>query len=150
MDWNRMTGDSPPARQVSMMLAHATKIFHLRQFSSFVAVGFIATGVHYALLIALVEMAGLSAVPAALVGYGSGGVVSYGLNRRHVFHSSVPHPLAVPRFVLVWGLGFVLTYVFMSLLIRGAGVPYIPAQITTTGIVLFWNFLAHKIWTFAE
>ena len=144
-----MTGDSCPARQASRILAHATMIFHVRQFSSFVAVGFIATGVHYALLIALVEMAGLSAVTAALVGYGSGGVVSYSLNRQHVFHSSVPHQLAVSRFVLVAGVGFGLTYVFMSLLIRGAGVPYIPAQITTTGIVLFWNFLAHKIWTFA-
>ncbi|HTV32458.1 MAG TPA: GtrA family protein [Methylocella sp.] len=144
-----MTGDLCPSRQASRMLAHATMIFQFRQFSSFVAVGFIATGVHYALLITLVEMAGLSAVPAALIGYGSGGLVSYGLNRRHVFRSQVPHPLAVSRFVLVAAVGFGLTYMFMSLLVGGAGVSYIPAQVTTTGVVLFWNFLAHKVWTFA-
>jgi putative flippase GtrA len=27
--------------------------------------------------------------------------------------------------------------------------PYIPAQLVTTGIVMFWSFLAHRAWTFA-
>jgi putative flippase GtrA len=30
------------------------------------------------------------------------------------------------------------------------GVPYILAQILTTGIVLCWSFLAHKYWSFAD
>ncbi|MGH6863382.1 MAG: GtrA family protein [Methylocella sp.] len=123
--------------------------FLFRQFSSFVAVGFIATGVHYALLIGLVEIAGISAVAAALIGYAAGGTVSYGLNRRHVFRSNRPHEAAMSRFALVAAVGFGLTYVFMSLLVHGAGVPYLPAQVVTTGIVMFWSFAAHKIWTFS-
>jgi putative flippase GtrA len=119
-----------------------------RQFSSFVAVGFIATGVHYALLIGLVEIFGILPVPAALAGYSGGGIVSYLLNRRHVFRSNRPHDEAVTRFVIVAAVGFGLTYLFMLLLVQKAGVPYVLAQMVTTAIVLFWNFAAHKMWTF--
>jgi putative flippase GtrA len=121
-------------------------LFH--QFSSFVAVGIIAAGVHYALLIGLVEMAGISAVAAALIGYGAGGTVSYGLSRRHVFRSDAPHQAAVSRFALVAAVGFALTFLFMSLLVNWAGIPYLPAQVATTGIVMFWSFAAHRMWTF--
>jgi putative flippase GtrA len=119
-----------------------------RQFSSFAVVGAIATCVHYALLIFLVEILGISAVPAALAGYCAGGTVSYVLNRRHVFRSNKPHEEAVTRFAIVAIVGFALTYVFMSLLVQKARVPYLLAQAVTTGIVLVWNFIAHKMWTF--
>lgn len=119
-----------------------------RQFSSFAAVGAIATGVHYALLIGLVEMFGVAAVPAALGGFCAGGTVSYVLNRRHVFHSEKPHEEAIVRFALVALVGFGLTYVFMSIMVEAAGLPYLLAQAVTTGIVLLWNFAAHKMWTF--
>jgi putative flippase GtrA len=122
--------------------------FLFRQFSSFVVVGFIATGVHYALLIGLVETAGISAVTAALVGYGAGGTVSYGLNRRHTFRTKLRHEAAVTRFMLVAAVGFGLTYVFMSLFIHAAGIPYLLAQMATTGIVMLWSFTAHRLWTF--
>ena len=122
--------------------------FLFRQFSSFVVVGFIATGVHYALLIGLVEIAGISAVAAALIGYGAGGTVSYGLNRRHTFRTKLPHEAAVSRFTLVAAVGFGLTYVFMSLFIHAAGIPYLLAQMATTAIVMLWSFTAHRLWTF--
>jgi putative flippase GtrA len=124
-------------------------MIHLfRQFSSFVVVGFIAVGVHYAVLIGLVEIAGLSAVTAALAGYTVGGTVSYSLNRRHTFRSNAPHELAASRFAIVAAAGFGLTYVFMSLLVDKAHVPYLLAQVATTGIVMLWSFIAHRMWTF--
>lgn len=123
-------------------------IYLFRQFSSFAVVGFIATGVHYAFLVGLVEVAGLPAVPAALIGYIAGGTVSYCLNRRHVFRTDLSHHAAVSRFTLVAAVGFGLTYVFMSLLVDRGGIPYLPAQVATTGIVMLWSFAAHKLWTF--
>lgn len=36
-----------------------------------------------------------------------------------------------------------------AVLIRGFGPPYMPAQILTTGIVLFWSFAANTLWTFS-
>jgi drug/metabolite transporter (DMT)-like permease len=49
---------------------------------------------------------------------------------------------------LVAAIGFGLTWLAMALLVRGLGAPYLAAQLVTTGIVLFWSFLAHKLWTF--
>lgn len=120
-----------------------------RQFSSFTGVGLIATSVHYAVLIGLVELGHASAPPAALAGSIAGAIVSYGLNRRHTFRSELPHWRAGGRFALVAIGAAALTYLFMTLFVKVAGAPYLPAQVATTGIVVLWTFLAHKLWTFA-
>jgi putative flippase GtrA len=87
-----------------------------RQISAFVLVGLLAAVAHYGALIALVELADWSPVPATLVGYVAGGLVSYGLNRRHTFSSDRPHEEAGWRFALVALIGFGLTFVSMSVL----------------------------------
>lgn len=124
-----------------------TQLF--RQLSSFAGVGLIATGVHYALLICLVELARAPAPPAALAGSIAGAVVSYALNRRHTFRSRLPHSQTGGRFALVALGAAALTYGLMSLFVNVAGAPYLPAQVVTTGIVALWTFLAHRLWTFA-
>jgi putative flippase GtrA len=116
--------------------------------SAFVAVGVVAAVAHYGVLIGLVEAGGFDPVPATLFGYVAGGIVSYGLNRRVTYASDRPHAQAGWRFVVVAGVGFLLTWVFMHVLTRWLGAPYLPAQIATTGIVLVWSFVAHKLWTF--
>ncbi len=121
----------------------------LRQFSSFAGVGLLATAVHYAVLVGLVKMAAVSPVAAAMAGFGAGAVISYCLNRSQVFHSARRHQEAAWRFALVALAGFGLTYLFMSLFVDIGGVPYLPAQVVTTGIVMLWNFAVHRIWTFA-
>jgi putative flippase GtrA len=128
--------------------ASAMKLL-LGQFTAFAGVGVIATSVHYALLVALVELAGLSAVTGALVGFCAGGLVSYVLNRRHTFHSERPHAEATWRFAVVVAVSFFLTYVFMTVFVSIAGIPYLLAQVATTGIVMMWGFAAHRAWTFA-
>ncbi len=120
-----------------------------RQFSSFAGVGLVATGVHYTLLIGLVEFAHAPAPPAALAGSVLGAVVSYALNRRHTFRSALPHRRAGGRFALVATGAAALTYFLMSFFVNVAGAPYLPAQLITTGVVTLWTFLAHRIWTFA-
>ena len=120
----------------------------VRQFRTFFGVGLLSAGVHYGLLFSLVEGYRMDPIPATLTGYASGGIVSYLLNRRHTYTSERPHREATWRFIIVAAVGFGLTWMFVSLFVRGLGVPYLPAQLATTGIVLVWNFLAHKFWTF--
>ncbi len=122
----------------------------LRQIVAFTGVGVIAAVVHYGLLIGLVEIGGWRAVPATLVGYVGGGIVSYGLNRRHTYQSDRPHEEAGWRFALVAAVGFGLTYGAMHLLVERLHAPYLPAQIATTLVVLVWSFLAHKYWSFGQ
>ncbi len=119
-----------------------------RQFTMFVFVGLAAASVHFGALIGLVEAGGWAPEPAALFGYVAGGIVSYTLNRRHTYASDRPHTEAGWRFAVVAGVGFGLTYLSISLLYGRLGLHYLLAQVATTGAVLVWSFIAHKLWTF--
>jgi putative flippase GtrA len=121
----------------------------VRQFAAFAGVGLLAAVPHYGLLVGLVEGFGWHPVPAALVGYAAGGILSYLLNRRHVFDSERPHQQASWRFAGVALVGFCLTYGLMHGLVDRLRLPYLGAQIATTGLVLGWSFLANRAWTFA-
>lgn len=122
----------------------------LLQFSAFFGVGLVATAAHYSVLIGLVELAGVDPVRAALAGYLSGGLVSYVLNRSQTFRSDRPHREAGWRFLVVMAVGFCLTLALMALFVDIVSLPYLPSQIITTGVVMIWNFSAHKWWTFGE
>lgn len=119
-----------------------------RQVVAFAGVGALAALAHYGLLVSLVEGYRMDPVPATLAGYWAGGVVSYLGNRRHTYGSGRPHREATWRFAVVAAVGFGLTWACMALLVRGLALPYLPAQLLTTGLVLIWSFLAHKLWTF--
>ena len=123
---------------------------HTRQFAAFVAAGCAAAVAHFGVLIGLVEAAGWTPVPATLCGYLAGGAVSYVLNHRLTFTSTRKHREALWRFAVVAGVGFCLTALIMSLLVDRWSLPYLPAQVFTTGCVLVWSFVAHKLWTFGE
>ena len=118
------------------------------QLGRFALVGVAAAVAHYATLIALVEGGVLAPTPAALCGYAVGGALSYGLSRAHVFSAQRSHTQAGWRFVVVAVVGFGLTWALMLAAVARFGAPYLPAQIATTGVVMAWNFVAHKFWTF--
>lgn len=120
------------------------------QFSAFALVGVAASLAHYGVLIGLVQAGGWRPVPAALCGYVTGGFVSYLLNRSHVFETTRTNLEAGWRFAAVAGVGFCLTWLFMHLFVDRLALPYLPAQVVTTLIVMFWSFVAHKFWTFGE
>lgn len=119
-----------------------------RQLRSFVGVGLVCTALHYMVLISLVQGAGLPPVPATLVGFCVGGLLSYLLNRRHTFGSERPHEEAAWRFALVAGVAFGLTWLLMRLFVERWHAPYLPAQVVTTGLVMVWTFAANRLWTF--
>jgi putative flippase GtrA len=120
----------------------------LRQILAFGWIGVVAAFVHFGLLVGLVEGGLARPVPATLAGYVAGGIVSYLLNRRIAFASDRPHREATWRFATVAAIGFALTWTIMHGLVERLALPYFPAQIATTLIVMAWSFLAHKFWSF--
>ncbi len=122
----------------------------LEQFARFGMVGILAAIGHYGTLIALVELGGTDAVPAALGAYVVGGVIGYIANRRYTFDSDASHRVAAIKFALVAVVGFGLTGLVMALLTGPVRLHYLLAQLVTTGIVMLWSFWANKLWTFAE
>ncbi len=114
----------------------------------FGGVGILAAVAHYGTLIALVELFHVAPTAAALAGFVAGGIVSYVLNRSYTFRSDRAHSEALPRFLAIAAVGFVLTGVLMEGLTGWLGVPYILAQLSTTGVVLVWHYIANKLITF--
>ncbi len=122
----------------------------IAQILAFTSVGVGAAIVHYGLLVGLVELGRWRAVPATLVGYVGGGIVSYWLNRTHTYRSDRPHDEAGWRFAVVAAVGFGITYGVMHVLVERLALPYFPSQIATTLVVLVWSFVAHKYWSFGK
>lgn len=119
-------------------------------FLRFVVVGVIATAVQYAVLIAAVQLWGWQPELGSGVGFALGAVVSYLLNRSFTFRSDMPHATATLRFVIVISVGLVLNVLLMRLLRVQFALPYVLAQVLTTGIVLFWHFAGNALWSFAR
>ena len=65
--------------------------------------------------------------------------------RRHRAHRE-----AIWRFSAVAAVGFVITGALMTFFVEKLVIPYLLAQIITTGIVQFWSFLGNKLWTFGQ
>jgi putative flippase GtrA len=120
------------------------------QFLSFAGMGVIATLVQYAVLVVFVDTIGMNATLASGIGYGTGALVNYALNYRYTFRSKRNHSEAVVKFALVACVGLALNSVIMFVLSSEAHVHYLLAQILATGIVLVWNFIANRSWTFVR
>lgn len=120
----------------------------IRQVMSFAGAGLAAAVGHFSTLAALVEFDLAGPVRASACGFLVGGVISYVLNRRFTFNATRSHVGAVPRFIAVAGVAFVLNAFLMDLLVHRLGLFYLLAQVITTGLVLIWTFSAYRIWAF--
>ena len=119
-----------------------------KQFGLFALVGVAGTVAHYAVLYGLVEFAGIGAVAASGWGALTGLVINYVLNHGFTFKSDQPHWRAFPKFALVAGVGLGLNLAMMALLVNRLRIYYLFAQVLVTGVVLVWNFLGNRLWTF--
>ena len=54
------------------------------------------------------------------------------------------------KFVIVSCIGLVLTEISMVIFVYGLKIWYVFSKLITSGIVLLWNFLANKYWTFKD
>ena len=118
------------------------------QFTKFIGVGALATIIHYAILIMLVESGHTGAVTASTIGYVISGIINYLLNYYFTFDSQEKHSHAALKFSLVAGAGLALNSLIMYLAIELADMYYLLGQVLATLIVLFWNYLANRHWTY--
>ena len=136
-----------PTSLAKLLLRYRTLI---RQIVAFVGVGLTATAAHFAALTLMVESGLAGPVAGSGVGFMVGGIVSYSLNRRFTFESTRSHAGAVPRFMVVAGVAFVLNILIMDLLVHRLGLYYLLAQAITTGITMLWTFSGYRVWAFAH
>jgi putative flippase GtrA len=118
------------------------------RFVRYASAGGVGTGVHYAVLIALVQLVDANAVSASTAGAVAGALVNYLLNHRFTFASRKAHSAALPRFAIVAAFGIVLNAIVLAAMLMLAQLPYVVAQMVATGAVLAATYLANRAWTF--
>lgn len=120
----------------------------IKEFLTFSAIGAIATTAHYTLMLLLIELSQLEPTTATTSGFALGALISYSLNYRITFRSTQPHKKAAPKFLVAATSGMLLNAAIVSFGVYIASIYYMTAQIISTLIVLFWNYLINKYWTF--
>ena len=118
------------------------------QFLRYAGAGIAGTALQYAVLIVLVQLAGLGAVIASTVGAIAGAIVNYSLNHQFTFESDKTHGHALPRFALVAVAGVALNAVVVAAMLAFVTSQYLVAQLAATGAVLVAGFLVNRAWTF--
>ena len=122
----------------------------LPQFLSFALIGLVGTAAHFLVLYTLVAQFELGPVLASSVGAVTGALVNYGLNYRLTFRSRKRHRDALPKFLVVAAGGWLLNGLLMAILLSRLDIHYLLVQVIVTSLVLVWNFLANRLWTFRE
>lgn len=122
----------------------------VRSISMFLLIGGLCTGLQYLILVLLVHYNSTDPTLASSIGFVISAVVNYLLNRRMTFQSGAPHRRAAPRFIIVASSGLLLNAVIMLIGTNILNWNYLLVQIVATVIVLFFNYIAHRSWSFSE
>lgn len=118
------------------------------QFFRYGAAGAAGTAIHYATLVALVQLARAPVVAASTSGAVAGAVVNYVVNHRWTFPGIRNHAQSLPRFATVALVGLATNATVLALLTSVAGAHYLVGQAVATGVVLVAGYFANRAWTF--
>jgi putative flippase GtrA len=120
------------------------------QFLLFAGVGAVGTLGHYTTLIVLVQFWAVDPVFASSFGFVVGAIVNYILNYHFTFQSEKRHAEALTKFLIVAIIGAGINGFIMYIGIENTDINYMVVQLFATGVVLLWNFIVNKLWTFAH
>ena len=120
----------------------------LVQFVNFACVGAVATALQYLVLIVLVQFGDIRPVLASGLGYAAGAGINYLLNYHYTFASQRSHSRAMVKFLTVAMIGLLLNSLIVAVATDTLSLHYLLAQVIATGLVLMWNFVANRVWTF--
>lgn len=137
---------APPVRDRSAgALAPAAEA---RRFLHYVAVGLLATAVHYGLLIAAVEGAGWPAWAGSGLGAVVGGQVAYAGNRWFTFahHGGLARSWLRFQLTALAGAAFGMAVVALGVHWR---LHYLLAQVLATGATALLTYAINRRWAFA-
>lgn len=128
----------------------------IQRFSRFLTVGAIGTVLDFSLL-TLFKLAGLPTLFANSLSFTAGLLNNFTWNRLWTFNdgSKTDWKKQFTRFTLISLLGLALNNIIVisleGVLGNLLGQPewgYLPAKVIATGVVVFWNYFANRMWTF--
>ena len=119
------------------------------RFFKYAAVGAVATAVHYAILVGLVEAGALAPPRAAALGAWVGAQVAFAGNAAFTFRGAGATPASWLRFQITALIGAVLNFALVAGGVR-VGLHYLLAQVVATSINLVVTFEINRRWSFAS
>jgi putative flippase GtrA len=128
----------------------------VERFSRFLVVGAIGTVLDFSILTAL-KLAGLPTLFANTISFTAGLLNNFTWNRLWTFCDNIQADWRrqFAQFTLISLFGLALNNLIVLSLegVLGAalGQPawgYLPAKVIATGVVVFWNYFANRMWTF--
>jgi putative flippase GtrA len=120
----------------------------IRQFMSFSFVGAIGTCAHFLVLAGMVQLLHFHPVTGSVAGFVTGAIINYLLNYYFTFKSSTKHLATSLKFFLIALSGLALNTLLMYWMTPT--IHYLLSQAIATSIVLIWNFICNRFWTFRE
>lgn len=115
-------------------------------FALHVLTGFIAVLAHYSLMWALTQL-GMAAVPASTVGFVAGAVTRYTLSHYAVFTPAEGVPVTLYRFLVALAAQMTANSLLLAALLA-QGLSVWVAQVSTTVLLTFANYVAYRLWVF--
>lgn len=122
----------------------------MKQFFRFILVGIFNTIFGFAVIFACMYLAALDPLISNIIGYGCGLVTSYALNKWFTFRTtsrSVSEPI---RFLLVFGLSYLLNLGTLLLLIRQLGMHEGLAQLCAGAVYVAASYLMNRYYVFRK
>jgi|SRR5208283_2884964 len=120
-------------------------------FIKYAAVGAIGTALDVGSLYVFVDWLHIPVLIAAAFSFILAVINNFVLNKFWTFQNTDRNVRRqFIKFSIVSIIGLALTEICMSIFVYLLGIWYIVAKLITSGIVLTWNFLANKNWTFTN
>jgi putative flippase GtrA len=118
----------------------------LHSFSLHVVTGFVAVAAHYALMYALLR-AGQPPVASSACGFVAGAATRFALSYAHIFAPTRGVHAAGVRFAVAIAAQLAANSLLLAILTQ-QGVAVWPAQVATTVVLTFVNYLVYRWWVF--
>lgn len=125
---------------------------YIKQFVKFAIIGTANTFVDFGIYFGLTRTSEFWATHylwANLIAFVVAATSSYVFNKNWTFKDSNKKiHIQYPKFLLVSAIGLLLNETILYLLVTHATFYDLLAKAMAAGVVLFWNFVINKIWTF--
>ncbi len=123
----------------------------VRQFVKFGIVGISSTIIDWGIYLLLTRLTAIFYLDAKVISFLVSVINSYIWNRRWTFRSKDPAKFhQFSKFLAVAGIGLALNALIMYIVVSKLNLHDIIGLILASAIVMFWNFIINKYWTFKE
>lgn len=135
-------------RKIREKLPKLLRPYFTIQIIVYALVGGFTTGLDFFLYWAFVEFLGVLYLAAAAAITPLTTYLNFALHRRLTFKSGGRKIKQLPRFIVLWGVNYVLGLALLWLFVDGLGINYLVGRIMVFAVILLWNFLALQKFVF--